>query len=63
LIGLKVPVSGHHTDKGFACSGSITVQLTGSKFSNPLFDGALALTAVSIVNVSLVVRAKRVRFP
>ena len=61
LVGLKVPVSGHHAEPGINCSGTIIVQLAGRKLSNPALYGSLALTIVSVVNVALCVRAKRVR--
>lgn len=61
LAGLKIPVSGFHNDKGFTCSGAMLVELTGSRLSNPALLGSLALTIVSVVNLSLSVRAKRVR--
>jgi hypothetical protein len=60
LVGLKVPVWGHHADKGFTCNGHITVELAGSKLGNPILLGSLALTVLSVVNLSLSVRAKRV---
>jgi hypothetical protein len=61
LAGLKVPVTGHHSEPGINCSGTIVVQLEGSKWSNPILLGSIALTIVSIVNLALSVRAKRVR--
>jgi hypothetical protein len=60
LAGLKIPVSGHHTESGINCSGTVVVQLEGSRLSNPILLGSLALTIVCIVNVGLAVRAKRV---
>ncbi len=60
LVGLKVPVAGHHTDRGFTCAGEVTVQLSGSRTSNPVLIASLVLTVISVVNVGLSVRAKRV---
>ena len=60
LVGLQVPVSGHHEEPGIACSGSILVKLSGSKLSNPILVGSLALTVICVVNAGLAVRSKRV---
>ncbi len=60
LAGLKVPVSGHHTEPGVNCSGTMVLQLAGGKWSNPVLLTSLALTVVAVVNVALSLRAKRV---
>jgi hypothetical protein len=60
LAGLKVPVSGHHTEPGINCAGRMVVQLEGSTWSNPILLGSIALTIVCVVNVGLAVRAKKV---
>jgi hypothetical protein len=61
LVGLKVPVSGKHSEPGVSCSGVVVVELEGpGPASNPAFIGSLVLTLFSVVNVGLAMKAKRV---
>jgi hypothetical protein len=62
LVGPKFTLSGHHAERRrVVCTGSVEVQLSGSKLKNPILLGSLALTVVALVNMGLVVRAKAVR--
>ena len=58
LLGLKVPVSGAHSEPGITCSGSITVQLTGSAIKNPALIASLVLTFLLLLNMGFVLRAR-----
>jgi hypothetical protein len=55
LAGIKVPVSGEHHEAGINCAGQVVVQLKGR---SPLVWVSLALTLVTLLNVSLVMRAR-----
>jgi hypothetical protein len=53
---------GHHAERGtIVCTGSVVVQIAGSKFKNPAFIASLLLTVVALVNVSLVIRVRSSR--
>jgi hypothetical protein len=58
LLGLKVPVSGEHTEPGITCTGSMTVQLSGSPLKNPVLIASLILTLFAVINFGLVLRAR-----
>ena len=50
---------GHHAERGtVVCTGSIDVQLAGSKWKNPAFIASLVFTVLALINVSLVLRVK-----
>jgi hypothetical protein len=62
LVGPKFTLFGHHAERGrVVCTGSVEVQLSGSKLKNPILLGSLALTVLAVVNMALVVRAKAIR--
>jgi len=62
LVGPKFTVFGHHSERGtVVCTGTIDVQITGSKLKNPAFIASLLLTIVALINVSLVVRVRSSR--
>jgi hypothetical protein len=62
LVGPKFTVFGHHAERGTViCTGTMEVQITGSKLKNPAFIAALLLTIVALINVSLVVRVRSSR--
>jgi hypothetical protein len=59
LVGPKFTVFGHHAEKGVVvCTGSIDVQLAGSKWKNPAFIASLLFTVLALINVSVVLRVK-----
>lgn len=59
LIGPKFVLSGNHAEKGtVVCTGTVTVQLEGSKTKNPLLIASLILTFFAILNVGLVMRVR-----
>jgi hypothetical protein len=59
LIGPKYVLFGSHAERGnVVCSGSVTVQITGSKSRNPVLIASLVLTFFAILNVGLVMRAR-----
>ena len=57
IAGIKIPVSGEHHEPGIDCSGAVLVTIGGSR--SPLAWAALALTVVTVMNMALVMRAKR----
>lgn len=57
LAGIKVPVSGAHTEPGVECSGSVVVQIEGT---SALAWVSLVLTVVSLAGVFLAVSVKQV---
>ena len=62
LVGPKFTLSGHHAERGsVVCTGSVEVQLSGSKWKNPIMLGSLALTVLALANMAIVVRAKAIR--
>jgi hypothetical protein len=62
LIGPKFTLFGHHAERGtIVCTGSVVVQISGSKLKNPAFIAALLLTVVALINVSLVIRVRSSR--
>jgi hypothetical protein len=62
LVGPKFTVSGHHAERGtVVCTGSIEVQISGSKLKNPAFIASLLFTVLALINVSLVIRVKASR--
>ena len=62
LVGPKFTVFGHHAERGtVVCTGSVVVQITGSKLKNPAFIASLLLTVVALINVSLVIRVRSSR--
>ncbi len=59
LVGPKFVLSGHHAEKGtVVCTGTMTVQIEGSKTRNPVLIASLVLTFFAILNVGLVMRAR-----
>jgi len=59
LVGPKFTVFGHHAERGkVVCTGSIVVQISGSKWKNPAFIASLLFTVLALINVSLVIRVK-----
>jgi hypothetical protein len=62
LVGPKFTVSGDHHERAINCFGTIDVYLKGSKLKNPILLASLVFTVIAIVNMSIVIRArKRVR--
>jgi len=62
LVGPKFTVFGHHSEHGtVVCTGSIDVQISGSKLKNPAFLASLLFTVLALINVSLVIRVKASR--
>ena len=62
LVGPKFTLSGHHAERGtVVCTGTIDIQLSGSKLKNPILLASLALTVLAVLNLALVVRAKEAR--
>jgi hypothetical protein len=62
LVGPKFTLFGHHAERGtVVCTGSVEVQLSGSKLKNPVLLASLVLTVLALVNMALVVRAKAIR--
>jgi hypothetical protein len=62
LVGPKFTLFGHHAERGtVVCTGSIEVQIAGSRLKNPAFIASLLLTIVALVNVSLVIRVRNSR--
>ena len=62
LVGPKFTLFGHHAEGGtIVCTGSVVVQISGSKLKNPAFIASLLLTVVALINVSLVVRVRSSR--
>jgi hypothetical protein len=62
LVGPKFTVLGHHAEGGtVVCTGSMEVQIAGSKWKNPAFIASLLLTVVALINVSLVIRVRSSR--
>jgi hypothetical protein len=59
LVGPKFVLSGNHAEKGaVVCTGTVIVQLEGSKSRNPLLIASLVLTFFAILNVGLVMRVR-----
>jgi hypothetical protein len=57
IAGIKVLVHGRHQEpSGVRCSGSVVVQLEGT---SPLAWGSLALTIVLVLNMGLLIRARK----
>jgi hypothetical protein len=56
IAGIKIPVSGEHHEPGINCAGAVVVQVEGT---SPLAWAALALTLVTVMNMALIMRAKR----
>jgi hypothetical protein len=62
LVGPKFTLFGHHAERGnVVCTGTMDIQLSGSKLKNPVLLASLVLTVLSVLNLALVVRAKAVR--
>ena len=61
LVGPKFVVSGDHHERAINCAGTIDVYLSGSKLKNPILLASLVFTVIAIVNMSIVIRAKKVR--
>ena len=52
LIGLKIALSGYEDDSGQrVCSGSVLLEVAGSKTSNPIAFGALAATILLLAGL------------
>jgi hypothetical protein len=61
LVGPKFTLFGHHAERGATvCTGSVDIQLSGSKLKNPILLASLVLTVISVLNMALVIRAKGV---
>ena len=58
LVGPKFTVFGHHSEKAIVCTGTIDVQLSGSKWKNPALIASLLFTVLAVINLSLVIRVK-----
>ena len=58
LVGPKFTVFGHHQERAVVCTGTIDVQIAGSKWKNPALIASLLFTVLAVINVSLVVRVK-----
>lgn len=56
IAGIKVPVSGEHHEPGINCYGAVVVSVEGH---SPLAWVSLALTLVTVMNMALIMRAKR----
>jgi len=56
IAGIKIPVSGEHHEPGINCAGAVVVQVEGH---SPLAWVSLALTLVTVMNLALIMRAKR----
>ena len=62
LVGPKFTLSGHHAERGATvCTGTMDIQLSGSKLKNPILLASLVLTVIALLNMSLVIRAKGIR--
>jgi len=58
LVGPKFTVFGSHKEKAIVCTGTIDVQLAGSKWKNPALIASLLFTVLALINISLVIRVK-----
>jgi hypothetical protein len=56
IAGIKVPVSGEHHEPGINCAGAVVISVEGH---SPLAWVSLALTLVTLMNMALIMRAKR----
>ena len=62
LVGPKFTLFGHHAERGVVvCTGSMTLQLAGSKLKNPLLLASLVFTLLSVLNLGFVLRVKGAR--
>lgn len=62
LVGPKFTLFGHHAERGSVlCTGSMQLQISGSKLKNPILIASLVLTVLAILNMSLVIRVKALR--
>jgi hypothetical protein len=55
IAGIKVPVSGDHSEPGVTCSGVVVVQIEGT---SPLAWASLAFTVFAIAGLALAIRAR-----
>jgi hypothetical protein len=59
MVGPKYVLFGSHSERGaVVCTGTVEVQITGSKARNPVLIASLVLTFFAILNVGLVLRAR-----
>jgi hypothetical protein len=58
LVGPKFTVFGSHKEKAIVCTGTIDVQLAGSKWKNPALIASLLFTVLALINLSLVIRVR-----
>jgi hypothetical protein len=58
LAGPKFTVFGQHKEPGVFCTGTIDVQITGSKWKNPALIASLLFTALAVINLSIAIRVK-----
>ena len=58
LIGPKFTVFGHHTEPAAVCTGTIDVQIMGSKGKNPALIASLLFTVLAVLNLSVVIRVR-----
>ena len=62
LIGPKFTLYGHHAERGkVVCTGTMQLEITGSKWKNPALIASLVLTLLAIVNMGFVLRVKAIR--
>jgi hypothetical protein len=58
LAGLKIPLTGSHTEPGVACAGAVLLHFKGGGLSNPLAIGTFILTVISGAGLVLSFRPK-----
>ena len=56
FAGIKVPVTGEHHEPGIDCKGAVLLTVKGR---SPLAWVSVALTAIAVMNMSFVMRARR----
>ena len=60
MVGPKFTLFGHHAERGaVVCTGSMQLQISGSKLKNPILLASLVLTVIAVLNMSLVIRVKK----
>ena len=60
LVGPKFTLFGHHAERGaVVCTGSVDIRIAGSRLKNPALIASLVLTVLAVLNLSLVIRAKK----
>jgi hypothetical protein len=56
IAGIKIPVNGEHHEPGIDCKGAVLLTIKGR---SPLAWVSVALTAIAVMNMSFVMRARR----